>query len=163
MGDFNIDLLKLRKINTLMMFLNQMFSSSFYPLISRPTRITSRSAALFDNIFVKGDVTRDNLQQRCFAQQCCAKHRSTCNMVSGTIFCATFYSATRCEFLKPSQKLATQDDEYSESWLVLQGRRRFFAQRLPRILAASDFARNLTSPGKSQGTWLVNKQNAVCC
>ncbi len=25
---------------------------------------------------------------------------------------------TRCEFLKPSQKLATQDDEYSESWLV---------------------------------------------
>ena len=100
--------LKLRKINTLMMFLNQMFSSSFYPLISRPTRITSRSAALFENIFVKGDLTRDNLQQRCFAQQCCAKHRSTCNMVSGTIFCATFYSATRCEFLKPSQKLATQ-------------------------------------------------------
>ena len=29
-----------------------MFSSSFYPLISRPTRITSTSATLIDNIFV---------------------------------------------------------------------------------------------------------------
>ena len=29
-----------------------MFSSSFYPLILRPTRITSTSATLIDNIFV---------------------------------------------------------------------------------------------------------------
>ena len=29
-----------------------MFSSSFYPLISRPTRITTTSATLIDNIFV---------------------------------------------------------------------------------------------------------------
>lgn len=33
-------------------FLDRMFSSSFYPLISRPTRITTTSATLIDNIFV---------------------------------------------------------------------------------------------------------------
>ena len=32
--------------------LNYMLSSSFYPLISRPTRITSTSATLIDNIFI---------------------------------------------------------------------------------------------------------------
>ena len=33
-------------------FLNQMFSSAFYPLISRPTRIPDSRATLIDNIFV---------------------------------------------------------------------------------------------------------------
>ena len=32
-------------------FLDQMFSSGLYPLITRPTRITGRSATIIDNIF----------------------------------------------------------------------------------------------------------------
>ena len=43
MGDFN------QHIND---FTNVMFSSTFYPLISRPTRISSTTATLIDNIFV---------------------------------------------------------------------------------------------------------------
>lgn len=52
MGDFNIDLLKSEENPHVHDFLNQMFSSSFYPLITRPTRITNSSATLIDNIFV---------------------------------------------------------------------------------------------------------------
>ena len=52
MGDFNIDLLKIEENQHTNDILNHMFSSSFFPLISRPTRITSRSATLIDNIFV---------------------------------------------------------------------------------------------------------------
>ena len=52
MGDFNIDLLKLEDNPSTIDFLNQMFSSAFYPLISRPTRITDSSATLIDNISV---------------------------------------------------------------------------------------------------------------
>ena len=52
MGDFNIDLLKSDENPHVNDFLNQMFSSSFQPLITRPTRITNSSATLIDNIFV---------------------------------------------------------------------------------------------------------------
>ena len=58
MGDFNVDLLKMEESRHSSDVLNYMFSSSFYPLISRPTRITSRSATLVDNIFV--DSLEDN-------------------------------------------------------------------------------------------------------
>ena len=52
MGDFNLDLLKLDENQYIKDFINQMFSSTFYPLISKPTRITNSSATLIDNIFV---------------------------------------------------------------------------------------------------------------
>ena len=52
MGDINSDLLKVEENRHTNDVLNYMFSSSFYPLISRPTRITSTSATLIDNIFV---------------------------------------------------------------------------------------------------------------
>ena len=52
MGDFNIDLLKSEENRHVNDFLNQMFSSSFYPLIPRPTRVTKSSATLTDNIYV---------------------------------------------------------------------------------------------------------------
>ena len=32
-------------------FLDMMYSNTFFPLITRPTRITSHSATLIDNIF----------------------------------------------------------------------------------------------------------------
>ena len=51
LGDFNLDLLKSDIHNTTLDFLNLLFSHSFWPLITRPTRVTSSSATLIDNIF----------------------------------------------------------------------------------------------------------------
>ena len=51
MGDFNIDLLKSESCDYTSRFLEQMFTSSFIPLILRPTRITQHTATLIDNIF----------------------------------------------------------------------------------------------------------------
>ena len=52
MGDFNLDLLKMGENHLIKDFINLMFSSMFYPLISKPTRITNSSATLIGNIFV---------------------------------------------------------------------------------------------------------------
>ena len=52
LGDFNLDLLKHRTHNTTSQFLNCMLSHSFFPCIMNPTRITSTSATLLDNIFI---------------------------------------------------------------------------------------------------------------
>ena len=51
MGDFNIELLKFTKNDNTNNFMDVMFSSSFYPVISKPTRITKSTATLIDNIF----------------------------------------------------------------------------------------------------------------
>ena len=51
MGDFNIDLLKVDEHQPTSEFINMMFSSSFIPLITHPTRVTKNSATLIDNIF----------------------------------------------------------------------------------------------------------------
>ena len=53
MVNFNLDLLKSDENEHIKDFTNTMFSSAFYPLISRPTRISNTSATLIDNIFVK--------------------------------------------------------------------------------------------------------------
>ena len=52
MDDFNIDLLKYGSNEHANRFLNQMYSSQFYPVIIRPTRITTNSATIIDNIFI---------------------------------------------------------------------------------------------------------------
>ena len=51
LGDFNLDLLKSEIHNPTLDFLNSLFSYSFWPLITRPTRMISSSATLIDNIF----------------------------------------------------------------------------------------------------------------
>ena len=56
-GDFNIDLLKSDDCDYSNRFCEQLFTSSFYPLINRPTRITQHTATLIDNIFT------NNLEQ----------------------------------------------------------------------------------------------------
>ena len=48
MGDFNINILNSHPHNE---FINLMTSNSLYPLISKPTLITSSTATLIDNIF----------------------------------------------------------------------------------------------------------------
>jgi hypothetical protein len=51
MGDFNIDLLKTESCDFSNRFSEQLFTSSFLPLITRPTRITEHTATLIANIF----------------------------------------------------------------------------------------------------------------
>ena len=50
-GDFNINLLKYNKNQPTKEFVDMMYSFGLYPLISKPTRITSEGATLIDNIF----------------------------------------------------------------------------------------------------------------
>ena len=50
-GDFNFDLLKLSNHQATNAFLNTFYSGSFYPLIDKPTRVTTKSSSLIDNIF----------------------------------------------------------------------------------------------------------------
>ena len=51
MGDFNLDLIKNEQHTATGRFLNCMNSVGLHPLISLPTRITSTTATLIDNIF----------------------------------------------------------------------------------------------------------------
>ena len=51
MGDFNINLLNKDTHCHTKDFVNILTSHSMYPSITRPTRITSKSATLIDNIF----------------------------------------------------------------------------------------------------------------
>ena len=51
MGDYNIDLLNSDKHDLTNEFVDVLYCNEFLPLISRPTRITSTSATLIDNIF----------------------------------------------------------------------------------------------------------------
>nr|XP_049607049.1 uncharacterized protein LOC125987031 [Syngnathus scovelli] len=50
-GDYNIDLLNPLQLTPITEFINLMYSMSLYPAITRPTRITSHSATIIDNIF----------------------------------------------------------------------------------------------------------------
>ena len=51
MGDFNLDFLNTDLHSVTNEFINALFSHFLYPLISRPTRLTSYSTILIDNIF----------------------------------------------------------------------------------------------------------------
>ena len=51
MGDFNIDLLKTSSHTLSSEFCHILYSHSFLPLITKPTRVTRDSATLIDNIF----------------------------------------------------------------------------------------------------------------
>ena len=48
MGDFNIDLLKSESCKYASQFTEQFFTCSFVPLITKPTRITSHTATLYN-------------------------------------------------------------------------------------------------------------------
>ena len=52
MGDFNFNLLEHEYDSNVQTFLSSMFSLSFLPTISKPTRITDHTATLLDNIFL---------------------------------------------------------------------------------------------------------------
>lgn len=50
-GDFNVNLLKCDPNDVMDDFLNTFYSSYFFPLIHRPTRVGDHSVSLLDNIF----------------------------------------------------------------------------------------------------------------
>ena len=52
MGDFNVNLINYQNHHVTGQFLDGMYSNMFFPLITRPSRITSHTATLIDNIFV---------------------------------------------------------------------------------------------------------------
>ena len=52
MGDFNVDLIKYASDSNIEEFYNLLSFHSFRPLILQPTRVTSKSATLIDNIFI---------------------------------------------------------------------------------------------------------------
>ena len=51
MGDFNIDLLQSETCHIANKFSERLFTSCFYPIITKPTRITEHTANIIDNIF----------------------------------------------------------------------------------------------------------------
>ena len=59
-GDFNIDLLNPNKHKMTVEFINTVYSMSYYPIITRPSRITSHCATLIDNIFTN-DIENNTL------------------------------------------------------------------------------------------------------
>ena len=64
LGDFNVNLLNYNEHNRTNEFLDSLASNSFIPLILQPTRITSYSNTLIDNIFSNffdPDITSGNL------------------------------------------------------------------------------------------------------
>ena len=69
MGDFNIDILKYGSNIDSSTFLYIMYSSFLLPYISSPSRLTTRSQRLIDNIFsynIKEDINSGNLTSTTF-------------------------------------------------------------------------------------------------
>ena len=60
MGDFNINLFKSESCDYANQFIGQLFTSSFFPLITKATRITYHTATLIDNIFTNNIEELDN-------------------------------------------------------------------------------------------------------
>ena len=56
MGDINIDFLKYTEHNPTEDYLDMLFSNSFMPLITKPTRITDHSRTLIDHIYTNADL-----------------------------------------------------------------------------------------------------------
>lgn len=50
-GDFNVNFLKANNHKATREFIEELFSINLYPLITKPSRITERSATLIDNIY----------------------------------------------------------------------------------------------------------------
>ena len=111
MGDFNTNLLKYEKDHNAADFLDQMYSTSLVPQTISPTRITSRSRTLIDNIFstdisenaISGDIITsisDHLAQFLFLSIDQFKTNNSKNMYQ-----SNFKSFNQQIFLKDIQNL----------------------------------------------------------
>ena len=61
MGYFNLDLLRYNDHVPTQELIDSLFSYAFFPLISKPTRLTSYSATLIDNIFTNFTLSQNVL------------------------------------------------------------------------------------------------------
>ena len=68
MGDLNIDLFKTAEHRQTSIFLNIMYSHSFFPLITKLTRVTGNSATLIDHIFTTNFETNVTHTQGIYVQ-----------------------------------------------------------------------------------------------
>ena len=60
MGEFNLDLLKCDEHAPTLEYLNVLYANSYLPMITRPTRVTQKSATLIDNIFTNNASSTDH-------------------------------------------------------------------------------------------------------
>ena len=60
LGDYNISLLNNGTHGSTQEFADLMYSHSLFPCITKPTRVTAKSASLIDNIFCNSDLNGDN-------------------------------------------------------------------------------------------------------
>ena len=60
LGDYNISLLNYDTHGPTQEFADLMYSHSLFPCITKPTRVTAKSASLIDNIFCNNDLNDDN-------------------------------------------------------------------------------------------------------
>ena len=61
LGDYNISLLNYDTHGPTQEFADLMYSHSLFPCITKPTRVTAKSASLIDNIFCNNDVNNDDV------------------------------------------------------------------------------------------------------
>lgn len=61
LGDYNANLLQVNSHKATSDLLDILYSKHFIPLISKPTRVTSRGASLIDNIFSNYEMVHDNI------------------------------------------------------------------------------------------------------
>ena len=66
LGDFNINLLNNETHQLTAEFLEVMYSYTLYPLINKPTRVTTNTATLIDNIFHNNLFSNETLNGICF-------------------------------------------------------------------------------------------------
>ena len=112
MGDFNLDLLNTDLHSATNEFINALFSHFLYPLISRPTRLTSYSATLIDNIFTNN-----------FSALC--DNGLLINYLSDHLPIFTLcYTDAHSSTIKPKESLAIRN--FSKHFLVITGQYQFF-------------------------------------
>ena len=61
LGDYNISLLNYDTHGPTQEFADLMYSHSLFPCVTKPTRVTAKSASLIDNIFCNNDVNNDDV------------------------------------------------------------------------------------------------------
>ena len=98
-GDFNIDLLKCETNTETNSFFTRLLTYSFFPTISKPTRITEHSATIIDNIYtnvydIADDILSGNLYTDItdhlpvFTLQCSATYKKFQRKVRKRLFTA---------------------------------------------------------------------------
>ena len=96
-GDFNINILNSHSHQPKNELINLMTSNSLYPLISKPTRITSSTATLIDDIFT------NNLELKMNANLLYTDQGSKLKKSSGRLLATNWRNVVaRCKFLVAS-------------------------------------------------------------